>query len=475
MKRYREGETLCLSLFRHHRWFYFSVRTTIRYVGVWGLLLSVQTPGFAADQPIHQTEAKAKALNLPGVLAYDWSPDGQTLVYVTREGIWKVYGPNFERPERLIRKGKCMGGGLETPQIRWLPDGQRFVFLDSRPVDEWTGVWIANADGSKVRELLPGWDFSYNSMRGLRLSESVSADEISLFFRCGPGCLTLGLVSTKAGQRPLRLGENLTGAKMNIMAPRYVWSPSRRWVVAERNDGELGLLDVNTVKAGQMVREAEDHRFLLPACGVPSLNSRVPDKDEIVNHFNSWSRDESRGLMTKWPCVTAPVQESSPQLALWHIKQQRSQPLVVNAGWGTWSPNGKNVAFVVFGVPRFDRHRRIVGTNFQVGQPFQLSVAVMDIATRRVSVVIPLGIAAMGILYADTLDRLLPVWSPTGTHLLLTDGREQKFIVRVDGSERQKLTPSGEGSATRWSPEGRWIMIHVPRPDPEPDCSQKPG
>jgi hypothetical protein len=447
---------------------------SMRYLGICVLLLGLLTPVFAADRAAHQTETVARALDLPGVLAYDWSPDRQTLVYVTREGIWKVRGPDFDRPERLVRKGKCMGAGLETPQIRWSPDGKKFVFLDSRPVDEWTGVWVANADGSNVRELLPGWDFSYNSMRGLRLSEWASANELSLFFRCGPGCRALGLVSMKAGQRPICLGENRTGAASNIMAPEYSWSPSRRWVVAERNDGELGLLDVHAAKVGSPVREIEDHRFLLPACGVPSLNSRVPDEDEIVNHFTSWSSNESRGLVTKWPCFKAPVQESSPQLTLWHIKQQRTQSLVVNAGWGAWSPDGKKVAFVVFGAPQFDRHRRIVGTNFQVGQPFQLSVAVMDIITRRVSVVIPLGISAMGILYADTLDRLLPVWSPTGTHLLLTDGREQKFIVRIDGSEQQKLTPSGEGTTTRWSPDGRRVTIHVPRPDPEPDCSQKP-
>lgn len=446
----------------------------LRYLSAGVLLSCLLTPVLAADRPTPATTAQAKPLAVTGVLAYDWSPDGQSLVYVTREGVWQVHGLNFDRPEQLIRKGKCMGGANEAPEIRWLPDGQKFVFLDSRPVDGWSSSWVAQADGSHVTELLPGWDFSYNSMRPLTLTEWVNNEALSVFFSCGPGCSPLGLVSTRAGQRPLLLGENFIGAPANVLSPQYSWSPSRRLVVSELNNGELGLLDVDAAQAGHPAREAEDYRFLLPACGMPPSNTPPIGGYEIIHHFNSWSPDETQGLVTMWRCGEAPIQQSPSQLSVWNIRQKRTQPLVANAGWGAWSPDGQKVAFVVFGVPQFDRQHCIVGTDFQVGQPFQLSAAVMDMATRRVSAVIPLGTSSMKELYPSALDQLLPVWSPTGTHLLLTDARKQKRIVRADGSERQRLTPSGEGTTTRWSPEGRWVMIHVLPQGPPPDCSQNP-
>ncbi|MBM4256553.1 MAG: hypothetical protein FJ147_11750 [Deltaproteobacteria bacterium] len=470
---WHDGERKGFSSFKHHLLFSFGAES-LCYFGVYGLLFCLFAPAFAADRTARQTEANVKPLAMTGILAYDWSPDARAIVYVTREGVWKARGPHFDHPEQLVRKGRCMGAARETPQVLWSLDGQKFAFLDSRPVDEWSSIWVANADGSQVRELLPSWDFSYNSRRYLTLTEWVNNEELSVFFSCGPGCRALGVANAKAGQRPIRLGENPTGAADNIMAPRYVWSPSRRWVVAERNSGDLGLVDVNAAKTGQMVREAEDHRLLLPACGLPPANVPISTEEKRVNHFNSWSPDETRGLVTQWQCGQVPILDSQPQLALWHIQQQRTRLLVDNAGWGVWSPDGTKVAFLVFGIPQLDRQHRILGTIFRGHKPFQVSAAIMDFSTRRVSVIIPLGSFSTTKVAESDLERLLPVWSPTGTHLLLTDTHGQKLVARSDRNERQALTPSGDGATARWSPDGRWITIHVPRPDPEPDCYQKP-
>lgn len=79
--------------------------------------------------------------------AYDWSPDGKQLAYVTDDGVWIVEAPDFQTPRRLVRKGHCSGDSCPAPQLLWSPDGTHLALMDSRPGDGWSTVWVREGRG----------------------------------------------------------------------------------------------------------------------------------------------------------------------------------------------------------------------------------------------------------------------------------------------------------------------------------------
>ena len=80
-----------------------------------------------------------------------WSPDGQSLVFVSWRGdtALELVNPDGSNRRSLL---DSVGSGVWDP--KWSPDGQRVVFYISDGYYDWCfGLWTVNADGSDARQL----------------------------------------------------------------------------------------------------------------------------------------------------------------------------------------------------------------------------------------------------------------------------------------------------------------------------------
>jgi DNA-binding winged helix-turn-helix (wHTH) protein len=80
----------------------------------------------------------------------DWSPDGQKIVYATRNQIW-ISEADGARPRKVAEQG-----GL-TAYPRWSPDGQiiRFSTLAWYTFEQ--TIWAVTAGGGSAHRLFPNW------------------------------------------------------------------------------------------------------------------------------------------------------------------------------------------------------------------------------------------------------------------------------------------------------------------------------
>lgn len=148
-------------------------------------------------------------------------------------------------------------------------------------------------------------------------------------------------------------------------------------------------------------------------------------------------------------------------LSLWDIGTGRQEKLLANTGWAAWSPDGNKIAFVLFGEPSYDESGRVTGTNFILGQPFRLYLGVMDVATRSISLVMPLASRPLEPEEGagDLLNQSFsPIWSPDGTQLAIRNVQGELFLVQADG---KNLRPIASGSEPRvnWSPDGKRLTL----------------
>lgn len=383
-----------------------------------------------------------------------WSPDGRRLAYMTNDGVWIVEAPKFNQARRLIRKGHCAAGSCPGLQLSWSPDGQKLSFVDSRPGDGGSTIWIADADGSHVRDLLPpGAPFSVVGSRAVGISDWLSNREIAFYLHCGAGCVSLNEIDVESGAYKHFCTGSVDGA--------YYWAPTRKLAIGEMHLGGLSLIKRENGKSiSDISSSPEECQTVLLGC--------VYKEDKIQGEerrFDAWSPDGKQVLYTSWACQQQPIVESEVSLSFWEVGNSRQLLLIPNAGWGAWSPDGSKIAFLLFGEPSYDSDKRILSTDFAPGKPLRIYLGILEAATKAVSTLVPLASELLNPGNGNDWDMFRPVWAPDGKRLVIRNPQKDLILVWADGSRHQPLTQGVrleaycDATCTQWSPNGKWLAV----------------
>lgn len=178
---------------------------------------------------------------------FEWSPDGQELVFEAFDSDTWTYGiyvtaiNNF----KLMKLELSVVGSAHRGDPTWSPDGKQIAF--SQPDAGEYLLHIANADGSDVRFLTkgvkPAWSPTGNHIAFLRLHSSGRAGYIFVIDIDG---------------------QNLHQLTEDVLADRPVWSPDGQYLAfyGEGLNGENnGIYMMDTTR--------DDLTFLVPSDGSP--------------------------------------------------------------------------------------------------------------------------------------------------------------------------------------------------------------
>ena len=386
------------------------------------------------------------SLSLPGYdRDFDWSPDGQALVLASGKSasgsldynLLVARAPDFT-PQRLTAQ--------DGHQPRWSPDGEWIAFVSRRQTDNHQPetIWLVRADGSDLRDLLPG-ERAIRSVSGAKYLD-LWLDEKTLIFAdpCGTGCKRLAALDTVTGETQ----------DFSVSGARYRWSPSRDKYIAIEGGG------VPQTSLWERTNSGSWRETPLPRPG----------------EFYAWSPDGKVFLFSHWPwkpgqgppyAVTSHV----PALYVWDVAQSQAQELFSGVYRGAWSPDGERIAFFLLGEPVYDEERRLWGTDLVPGEPFAPSLAIWDVPSERVVVAMTfqeqMDVAEhVEVGLQDWFAVRQPVWSPDGQYLIYwgegydrsdywwLDAGGDIWIVDRDGKQQRRLTHGLKVVNVVWSPDG---------------------
>jgi Tol biopolymer transport system component/DNA-binding winged helix-turn-helix (wHTH) protein len=381
------------------------------------------------------------ARRVPNVLAHDatWMPDGRRLLVASGSDL-TIVGADGSDPHRLLTVQ-----GLAF-WLRWSPGGRRLRFTVRDSKRQTAELWEADADGSNLRPLLPGWSQPASECCGnwtpdgayyvFQSTHEVNGHSQIWALRERPWYL--------AGSKP----RQITNGPLDYQAPGTATGGERIYFIGAASQYQLlramprastfTTLDQN-LSAAEMAEYSHDGQWIawLNASDNSLWRSRVDGSERIelttppLRIFTmKWSPDGRRlavmGLEPGKPWKIYLIDAEGGKLTP-AMNEDR------NEADPTWSPDGGSI---VFGRPpgRMDS-----------AQP--KAIYELDLATHK-TVEIP-----------DSAGLFSPRLSPDGRYIAAMP-MDQRALMLYDRSAGRWITLAkhGVGDPT-WSHDGRYVYF----------------
>ena len=375
-----------------------------------------------------------------------WSADGGRLALALDDGVYVAPVSDLAQRERIVRTGL----GHPVTQLAWSPDGCRIAFVSTRPGDRWQTIWLADADGSHLRDLLPpDAPFGSPGTRSVAIGRWLGGDEIAFVAGCGTECLQVATVDVAHG----------TYAALCTANGSVVWSRDGSVAAAEGHLGALALL--RGADRRPIVASGSHLQAPCPEL-VPSCSSGAPSDIRAWNAFDAWSPDGSRFLFTAWvpgpACAYDPPRRPRPALFVWDVAAAKARRVAADAAWGAWSPDGSWIAFLR--LTPTDVGRKRGGVPHPPGPGCAATLVVVNAESGTTRAGVPLGTLdpCDPTAHGSASDPMHPRWSFDGRSVAVVGADGSTLLLGADGLTRRALT-RGVAAAVAWSPDGRYIAL----------------
>jgi eukaryotic-like serine/threonine-protein kinase len=332
-----------------------------------------------------------------------WSPDGSKLYYSAEGSIYSAAPDGSDAHKLLTVKG-------DPNWMRFSPDGRVLRFTVATDPSHRTSslsLWEAQADGSHLHQLLPGFTNPASDCCGSWTPDGnyfvfqATRDGIPALWAIREG----GVWWHKVSHAPVRLTQGVMGA----------YSP-------------LAGKDNKIYFAGVMPRGELTHYD-------PTIRSLSPFLGGISASGLNFSKDGKHLAFMSYPDYVLRYGNSDGS----GLRQLTFPPM--QAGAPRISPDGSQIAF----------------TAEMPGQPAQVYV-------------IPVGGGDPEAITSGSQESWDPTWSPSGDALLYgpyfdaTNGSTALHIVNLKTRVVTAVPGSGGLYSPRWSPDGRYLLALTPNP-----------
>jgi len=374
---------------------------------------------------------------------FDWSPDGRSLVLASRipdsdDQLWIARAPDWTPQLLTMQAGH---------QPRWSPDGNRIAFIGHRQPDDYETLWLIQADGGALQDLLSGDEAVRYGGQGKSVETWLDEQTVVMAESCGTNCSKLVILDIYTGKE----------SSLPEGGEQYCWSPDKSKYLAIQGGG---------IPQAILWQKANNETWSPTVLPHP-------------NEFHVWSPDSRFFLFSHWdwePGQGPPYAVTShiPILSVWDVRQIQAQEPVIGAYQGTWSPDAEQIAFFLLGNPIYGKQGQLLGSDLVPGEPFPLFLVIRNASSAEVSIILVQDhVNVSDYVQTGLQDGFMsrrPIWSPDGRQLVFWKqgyGRHEWYddpggslwIVEYDGSRQQKITQGLGVTQVLWSPDGSHLAL----------------